>query len=118
MTNRFKIVGFWSAPADPADIPAFEDDYMNRHVPIAARLPGLLRLATIKVSDGWQGDTPQNYRIVEVEFESREALEASFDTDEFAAMRKDRQRMIDTYGVSQRAEVGEVVVAALPVGER
>jgi uncharacterized protein (TIGR02118 family) len=110
---RVKIVGFWTAPTDPADIPAFEADYMENHVPIAARLPGLVRLGTIRVDSGWQGAEPEHYRIVEAEFESREALEASFSTSEFAAMRADRQRLIDTYGVSNRAEMGEVVLADL-----
>src|SRR6185369_12667741 len=111
--SRVKIVGFWTAPADPADIPAFERDYMENHVPIAARLPGLVRLGTIRVADGWQGSEPEHYRIVEAEFESREALEAAFSTPEFTAMRADRQRLIDTYGVSNRAEMGEVVLADL-----
>lgn len=110
---RFKIVGYWTAPADPADIPAFERDYVENHVPIAARLPGLLRLGTVRVDGGWQGSAPEHYRIVEAEFESREACEAAFSTPEFAAMRKDRQRLIDTYGVDNRAEVGEVELADL-----
>ena len=112
--TRIKVVGYWTAPLDPADIPAFEDDYMKIHVPTAAKLPSLLRLGTIKVDSGWQDDSPQNYRIVEAEFESREALEESFDSEAFAAMRKDRQRLIDRYGVSNRAEVGEVILAPLP----
>jgi uncharacterized protein (TIGR02118 family) len=109
-----KIVGFWTAPANPDDIAAFERDYMENHVPKAARLPGLVRLGTIRVGEGWQGAEPQHYRIVEAEFESREALEAAFSTPEFAAMRADRQRLIDTYGVENRAEVGELVLAELP----
>jgi uncharacterized protein (TIGR02118 family) len=112
-TTRFKIVGFWSAPADPARLEEFERDYMENHVPVATKLPGLLRLGTLKVADGWQGGTAEHYRIVEAEFESREACEASFSTPEFAAMRADRQRMIDTYGVEQWAEVGELRLAEL-----
>lgn len=114
MAARFKIVGYWSAPADPARIEEFERDYIENHVPVAMRLPGLLRLGTLKVADGWQGGTPEHYRIVEAEFESREACEAAFSTPEFAAMRADRQRMIDTYGVKQWAEVGELQFAELP----
>ena len=107
-----KIVGYWTAP--PADqVEAFEHDYMTNHVPKAARLPGLRRLVTTRVTDGWQGATPEHYRIVEAEFDSREVLEAAFGTPEFAAMRADRQRLIDTYGVENHAEVGEAVVASL-----
>jgi len=108
-----KIIGYWTAPA-PADVEAFDHDYMTNHVPKAAQLPGLRRLVTTRVTDGWQGTTPEHYRIVEAEFESREALEAAFGTPEFAAMRADRQRLIDTWGVDNHAEVGEAVVADLP----
>ncbi|HVW47147.1 MAG TPA: EthD family reductase [Solirubrobacterales bacterium] len=114
MAERFKIVGYWSAPADPARIEEFERDYIENHVPVAAKLPGLLRLGTLKVADGWQGGTPEHHRIVEAEFESRTACEASFSTPEFAAMRADRQRLIDTYGVEQWAEVGELWLTELP----
>lgn len=107
-----KIVGFWTAPP-PEQADAFEHDYMTNHVPKAARLPGLTRLVTTLVTDGWQGGAPEHYRIVEAEFESREVLEAAFETPEFVAMRADRQRLIDTYGVDNHAEVGEAVITAL-----
>jgi uncharacterized protein (TIGR02118 family) len=112
--RRIKIVGFWSAPPNPDDLEAFERDYVENHVPKAARLPGLVRLGTIRVAGGWQGAEPEHYRVVEAEFESRETLEAAFSTPEFAAMRADRQRLIDTYGVDNWAEVGEIVIADLP----
>jgi uncharacterized protein (TIGR02118 family) len=108
-----KIVGFWTAPPDPADIPRFEDDYLNRHVPIAARLPGLRRLTTLRVESGYMGGEIQHYRIVEAWFDDRQALDAALRTPEFAAMRKDRQRLIDTYGVANSAEIGEEIEAEL-----
>jgi uncharacterized protein (TIGR02118 family) len=108
-----KVVGYWTAPADPADIPQFEDDYMNRHVPIAARLPGLRRLTTLRVQDGYMGGEIQHYRIVEAWFDDRLALEAALQTPEFAAMRADRQRLIDRYRVTNSAEIGEEVEAEL-----
>ena len=40
-------------------------------------------------------------------------MEAALQTPEFAAMRTDRQRLIDTYGVMNSAEIGEEVEAAL-----
>lgn len=108
-----KIVGYWTAP-DPADLDAFEHDYMTNHVPKASMLPGLSRLVTTRVTDGWQGGAPEHFRIVEAEFASRAALEAALGTPEFHAMRADRQRLIDTYGVRNWAEVGDAVVADLP----
>jgi uncharacterized protein (TIGR02118 family) len=109
-----KIVGYWTAPADPADIPAFEADYMNRHVPIAAELPGLRRLTTLLVEDGYMGGEVQHYRIVEAWFDDMDTLEAALRTPEFKAMRADRQRLLDTYGVMNSAEIGEEVEAVLP----
>ncbi len=108
-----KIVGYWTAPADPADVPRFEQDYMNRHVPVAAKLPGLRRLTTLRVESGYMGGEAQHYRIVEAWFDDWAALEAALQTPEFAAMRTDRQRLIDTYGVMNSAEIGEEVEAAL-----
>jgi uncharacterized protein (TIGR02118 family) len=108
-----KIVGYWTAPADPADIALFEDDYMNRHVPIAARLPGLRRLTTLRVEDGYMGGEVQHYRIVEACFDDKDALDAALRTAEFKAMREDRQRLIDTYGVMNSAEIGEEIDAVL-----
>ncbi|HEX6679400.1 MAG TPA: EthD family reductase [Gaiellaceae bacterium] len=108
-----KIVGYWTAPADPADIPLFEDDYMNRHVPIAAKLPGLRRLTTLRVEEGYMGGEVQHYRIVEAWFDDTDALEAALLTAESKAMREDRQRLIDTYGVMNSAEIGEEIEAEL-----
>jgi len=108
-----KIVGYWTPPADPVDIPRFEHDYMNRHVPIAARLPGLRRLTTLRVESGYMGGEVQHYRIVEASFDDRQALDAALQTPEFVAMRQDRQRLIDTYGVTNSAEIGEEIEAVL-----
>src|SRR5947207_410454 len=109
-----KIIGYWTAPADPADIPEFEGDYMTRRVPIAARLPGLRRLTTLRIEQGYMGGDVLHYRIVEAWFDDAEALEAALETPEFAAMRKDRQRLIDTYGVMNSSEIGDEVEAPLP----
>jgi uncharacterized protein (TIGR02118 family) len=86
---------------------------MNRHVPIAAKLPGLRRLTTLRVEDGYMGGEVQHYRIVEAWFDDADALEAALGTAEFKAMRDDRQRLIDTYGVMNSAEIGEEIEAVL-----
>jgi uncharacterized protein (TIGR02118 family) len=109
-----KIVGYWTAPPDPADIPRFEDDYLGNHVPLAATLPGLRRLTTLRVERGHQGEAIHHYRIVEAWFDDRDALDAALASPEFATVRRDRQRLIDTYGVMNTAEIGEEVEARLP----
>ena len=87
---------------------------MNRHVPIAAELPGLRRLTTLRVEEGYMGGEVQHYRIVEAWFDDKAALEAALRTAEFKAMRVDRERLIDTYGVVNSAEIGEEIEAVLP----
>ena len=89
---------------------------MNRHVPIAAKLPGLRRLTTLRVEDGYMGGEVQHYRIVEAWFDDRDALEAALQTTEFTSMRRDRQRLIDTYGVMNSAEIGEEIVCPINGG--
>jgi quinol monooxygenase YgiN len=59
------------------------------------------------------GGEVQHYRIVEAWFDDKDALEAALATTEFKAMRADRQRLIDTYGVMNSAEIGEEVEATL-----
>ncbi len=103
------IAGVWTAPADPADVEAFERDYAERHVPLATRLPGLRRLTTVLVTDGYQGAAPTDYRLVMALFDDRAAYDAAVASPEYAAMRADRQRLIDRYGVDNRAQVGEAL---------
>jgi uncharacterized protein (TIGR02118 family) len=102
-----RIVGYWTAPKDE-DIERFERDYLHNHVTIAGRLPGLRRLSTMRVLDAWQGSTLPAYRVVEADFDSREAMDEALKTPEFHAMRKDRQRLIDTYGVNNHAVITEI----------
>lgn len=61
----------------PKDIDAFEKLYTEEHVPMAVeKLVGKTKIVASKVLASPQG-TPQFYRIAEVHFPSRAALEAS-----------------------------------------
>jgi uncharacterized protein (TIGR02118 family) len=61
----------------PTDIEAFEKVYTDEHVPMAVEnFKGKTKIVATKVLSSPQG-TPPFYRIAEIHFPSREALEAS-----------------------------------------
>jgi uncharacterized protein (TIGR02118 family) len=61
----------------PTDIDAFEKVYQEEHVPMAVKnFAGKTKLVATKVLASPQG-TPPYYRVAEIHFPSREALEAS-----------------------------------------
>jgi uncharacterized protein (TIGR02118 family) len=60
----------------PTDIEAFETIYLTEHVPMAVeKLVGKTKIVATKITASPQG-TPPFYRIVEVHFPSKSALEA------------------------------------------
>ena len=60
----------------PTNIEAFEKIYLEEHVPMAvAKLAGKTKIVATKITSSPQG-TPPFYRMVEVHFPSKAALEA------------------------------------------
>jgi uncharacterized protein (TIGR02118 family) len=60
----------------PTDVDAFEKVYQNEHVPMAvAKLAGKTKIVATKVVASPQG-VPPFYRIAEIHFPSKQALEA------------------------------------------
>lgn len=60
----------------PKDVEAFEKIYLTEHVPMAVeKLVGKTKIVATKITASPQG-TPPFYRIVEVHFPSKSALEA------------------------------------------
>jgi len=81
-----KLVVMYRKPADPA---AFERHYFDTHVPIAKRIPGLMRY---EVSDGAVATPagPSDYHLVAtLEFESLGALQQGLGSAEGRAAAKD-----------------------------
>ena len=61
----------------PTNIEAFEKVYQEEHVPLAIHnLKGITKIVATKITSSPQG-TPPFYRIAEVHFPSKAALEAS-----------------------------------------
>ncbi len=60
----------------PKDVEAFEKIYLEEHVPLAvAKLIGKTKVVATKITSSPQG-TPPFYRIAEIHFPSKAALEA------------------------------------------
>jgi uncharacterized protein (TIGR02118 family) len=72
-------------PPDPA---AFDQHYRDVHMPLAAKLPGLVKMEVAKTF-GSPGGAPQFYQVAELYFESKEAMFAALQSPEGKAAAKD-----------------------------
>lgn len=65
----------------PRDVAKFEKQYLEEHLPMAKeRLTGFTKVTTTKLGEAVQGTSPF-YRVAEIHFASREALEACTRTE-------------------------------------
>ncbi len=110
----YKHFALWTAPAAD-DVEAFEQYYLDVHVPIAAALPGLQRLVLVRTSDSL-GDEPSPYhRIAELWWEDEAALEAAKESPEFEAAIADVVGMEERFGVTLLSPAG--AWADAPIGD-
>ncbi|MFF2485951.1 EthD family reductase [Microbacterium sp. NPDC058062] len=89
MTYRINVG--YRHPADPA---AFDEYYRNTHMPIAARIPGLVRLSAGR-TDSLDGTPPEFYVMGELLFESRDSAMAALGSPEGQAAAADIARFAD-----------------------
>lgn len=101
----YKIVALWSAPK-PQDVDAFESYYHEIHVPKAAVVPGLRKLALTRIDAGLEGAPAPFYRVAELCFDSPEAMEKSAHSPVWQAMREDAGKMIERFGVTLTVGTG------------
>ncbi|MBS1675905.1 MAG: EthD family reductase [Actinobacteria bacterium] len=100
----YKLISYWTAPsAERQD--EFEREYQDTHIPLALACPGVRRAALTRTPDGL-GGPPAFYRAVEIEWDDRDAFEASTASPQWAALVEDTVRMIETYGVSTQGALG------------
>lgn len=104
----YKIFAYWSAPR-PEDVEAFEEYYRETHVPRAAAVPHLKKIITTRTTDGFEGGEPMHYRIAEMGFADKAAMERSAQSPEWARMRQCSGDIIARFGVSLTAEMGDEV---------
>ena len=102
----YVVVAFWGAPSD-SEVDAFEKYYRDVHVPLARKVPGLKRLTLTRTASGLEGAEPAFYRVAELYFDNREALERSEKSPQWTAMRQDAAKMIERFKVSLTASSGE-----------
>ena len=87
----YRITTGYRHPADPA---AFDEYYRTTHMPIAARIPGVLRL-TAGRTDSLDGTTPEFYVIGEILFESKDKAVAALGSPEGQAAAADLANFAD-----------------------
>jgi uncharacterized protein (TIGR02118 family) len=73
-----KMLVIYNAPKEPT---AFDEHYFNVHVPLAKKLPGLIRYETSKGPVVGMAGTLAPYFIAELHFESLAAIKAAFATE-------------------------------------
>jgi uncharacterized protein (TIGR02118 family) len=78
-----KLTVLYGHPADPA---AFENYYAATHMPLTAKMSGVIRYEKAKVVGTPAGDKPPYYRIFEAWFESEAALGATMGSPEGRAV--------------------------------
>jgi uncharacterized protein (TIGR02118 family) len=109
----YKLYALWGTPND---VEAFEEYYDGTHVPLAAAVPGLRRLTTIRTADGL-GDNPSvHYRVAELIFDSKQALDEAQRTPEWEALLADGGSMVERFEVTLENAGGDEVEATLPAG--
>ena len=101
----FQLVALWSAPR-PEDRAAFEDAYLNVHVPKARALANLARLQTILIDEGLEGSAPAWHRVAIMTWPDRAAFERDEKTPEWPALRADAGQMVARFGVTLTASMG------------
>jgi uncharacterized protein (TIGR02118 family) len=81
-----KLVVLYTHPDDPA---AFDEHYAGVHAPLVAKLPGLQRFETGTLTLALDGGELPYYRIAELYFADRAAMDAAFGSAEGAATAAD-----------------------------
>lgn len=80
-----KLTVLYKKPADPQE---FDRHYMEIHIPIASKMPGLRRYEVAKVTGAPGGESPYHL-IAELYFDDFDALNAAMSSPEGKAAGKD-----------------------------
>jgi uncharacterized protein (TIGR02118 family) len=81
-----KLVVLYTRPADPD---AFDEHYLGVHVPLVRAIPGLQRAESGRIDAPLDSGEHSWYRIAELYFADRAALDAAFSTPEGQATAAD-----------------------------
>jgi uncharacterized protein (TIGR02118 family) len=81
-----KLLVLYTQPDDPQ---AFDEHYKGVHMPLVAKLPGLERTETGKLTMALDGGERPYYRFTELYFADQDAMNAAFGSPEGAATAAD-----------------------------
>jgi len=85
-----KLVVLYTQPDAPE---AFDRHYLSAHMPLTARIPGLLRGESGRLVAALDGGEQTYYRMAELYFASQEAMQAAFSSPEGRATAEDYERI-------------------------
>jgi len=74
-----KLVALFTRPDDPA---GFDRLYTETHLPLARRMPGLVRLESTRFTGTPTGQPAPYDRMAELYFESKDAMQAAMVSEE------------------------------------
>lgn len=100
-----KVTVLYTPPTDPA---AFDEYYLSTHIPLAATLPGLLRMETARQVGTPDGSPSPYHRTADLYFEDMDAIGAAFGSTEGAAAAKDAADLAARTGSSTVFLISEV----------
>jgi uncharacterized protein (TIGR02118 family) len=85
-----KLVVLYTQPDDPD---AFDRYYLETHMPLVAKIPGLLRAETGRFDAALDGGEQTYHRMAELYFADQQAVEAAFASEEGQATSADYQQI-------------------------
>lgn len=100
----YTLYAFWGTPPDA---PAFEAYYAETHCPLAAVLPGIRELNLLRTADGLGEAPPAHYRVAELVFQDKAALDACQQTPEWDALVSDAGLMVERFDVTLANAAGD-----------
>jgi len=109
----YKAVGVWTWP-QAEDEQAFEEHYVNVHVPTADGVPNVERLTLMRAGD--TGRASDIYRVAEMYFADEKAFAEAAQSEAWAAMVADATAMIERFGVELKAAQGWESVSTSATG--
>jgi uncharacterized protein (TIGR02118 family) len=85
-----KLVVLYTQPDDPD---AFDRHYLETHMPLVAKIPGLQRAETGRLDAALDGGEKTYYRMAELYFADQQAVQAGFASEEGQATAADYQQI-------------------------
>jgi uncharacterized protein (TIGR02118 family) len=92
----YRLYAVWTQPNDPE---AFEKHYVEVHVPLAAKIPGLVKLVTTRTTTVLGDEPSPYYRIAELWFEDEAACKRAMQSPELEVTAKDGAEMVERFQI-------------------